>query len=300
MLMTDHSGTPMQAGRAAVNGTTLHYRTAGTGPAVVLLHGVPKTGYHWRFLVPELAAANTVVVPDLRGLGDSDHPADGFDSANMADDIAELMRDLGHERYAVVGEDWGSAIGYQLAARHRDAVTGLVFTEALLPGFGFEEFSFLNTQNAAGMFLWHLPFYFKADVPEMLISGHERELITFMLKDERLFPDTATPEVVDEYVRCYTMPGGIRSMLAIYRAMLVDAEQNREAAKRPLEIPVLTIGGASFIGDRNEAVMRLLAGNVRGHVLDAGHDLAEEAPHEFAALVTPFLAGLQEPTDASS
>ncbi|NEB36501.1 alpha/beta fold hydrolase [Streptomyces sp. SID14515] len=290
-MMFDHEGAPLRTGRASVNGTSLHYRTAGSGPAVVLLHGVPKTGYHWRHLVPKLTPHHTVVVPDLRGLGDSARPADGYDSATMSDDIAELMARLGHETYAVAGEDWGAVIGYQVAARHRDRVRALVFAEALFPGFGFEDHTALTPENVdSGMHLWHLGFYFQPDVPEMLISGHERELITYMIKSERTHPDTATTDAVEEYVRCYTMPGGIRAMLSIYRAMLVDAEQNRRAAQHPLEIPVLALGGSAFIGERNESQMRSMAHDVTGHVFDAGHDLAEEVPEEMAAVMVPFLA----------
>ncbi|GAA1328619.1 alpha/beta fold hydrolase [Pseudonocardia xinjiangensis] len=290
-MIADHQGDPLRTGRATVNGTSLHYRTGGSGPAVVLLHGVPKTSYHWRHLVPRLTAQHTVVVPDLRGLGDSARPADGYDSATMSEDVAALMAHLGHGSYSVIGEDWGAVVGYQLAARHRGEVTALVFAEAFLPGFGFEERAALTPENVStGMHLWHLGFYFQPDVPEMLIAGHERELITYMLKNERSYPDTATPEAVDEYVRCYSMPGGIRAMLAIYRAMLVDAEQNRQAARQKLDIPVLALGGSAFIGDRNEAQMLDVAHDVTGHVFDAGHDLAEEVPDEMAAVVVPFLA----------
>lgn len=105
-MLFGHRGEPVRTGRAAVNGTKLHYRTAGSGPVVVLLHGVPKTGYHWRHLVPKLTARHTVVVPDLRGLGDSARPAGGFDCATMSDDIAQLMARLGHASYTVMGEDW--------------------------------------------------------------------------------------------------------------------------------------------------------------------------------------------------
>ncbi|ATY12360.1 alpha/beta hydrolase [Amycolatopsis sp. AA4] len=293
--MFDHDNTPVRTGRAAVNGTSLHYRTAGSGPAVVLLHGVPKTGYHWRYLVPKLTPHYTVVVPDLRGLGDSARPADGYDSATMSEDVAELMATLGHETYAVVGEDWGAVIGYQLAARHRDRVTSLVFAEALFPGFGFEDHTALTAENvASGMHLWHLGFYFQPDVPEMLIAGHERELITYMIKFERSRPDSATPDAIEEYVRCYSMPGGIRAMLAIYRAMLVDAEQNRQAAQRKLDLPVLALGGSAFIGERAESQMRIVAHDVTGLVFDAGHDLAEEVPDEMADALLPFLAKHQQ------
>ena len=77
-----------------------------------------------------------------------------------------------------------------------------------------------------------------------------------MLKTERLFPDTATADAIEEYVRCYSLPGGIRSMLAVYRAMLVDGEQNRQSAKTKLELPVLALGGDAFIGERNERIMK--------------------------------------------
>jgi pimeloyl-ACP methyl ester carboxylesterase len=290
-MITDHRGEPLRTDRAAVNGTTLHYRTGGSGPAVVLLHGVPKTGYHWRHLVPKLTERHRVVVPDLRGLGDSARPAGGYDSVTMSEDIAALMARLGHETYNVAGEDWGAVIGYQLAARHRDRVRALVFAEALFPGFGFEDHTALTKENIeGGMHLWHLGFYFQPDVPEMLIAGHERELITYMIKNERTYPDTATPDAIGEYVRCYSMPGGIRSMLAIYRAMLTDAEQNRQAARDTLDIPVLALGGDAFIGERNETQMRLFARDVTGHVFHAGHDLAEEVPDEMADVVLSFLA----------
>jgi pimeloyl-ACP methyl ester carboxylesterase len=297
MTILDHADRPLRTGRAAVNGTRIHYRTGGSGPAVVLLHGVPKTGYHWRHLVPRLTPDHTVVVPDLRGLGDSDHPVAGYDVATMADDVGLLMAELGHETYAVVGEDWGAVVGYLLAASRRDRVLALVFAEALFPGFGFEDHTALTRENVdAGMHLWHLGFYFQPDVPEMLIAGHERELITAMIKGERTYPDTATPDAIEEYVRTYSMPGGIRAMLSIYRNMLVDAEQVREASRTPLDVPVLALGGDAFIGERNETQMRAFTRDVTGRVFAAGHDLAEEVPDEVADAVLPFLRAHVVPT----
>jgi pimeloyl-ACP methyl ester carboxylesterase len=117
-MMLDHSGAKVGSDRIAVNGTKLHYRFAREGAPVVLLHGVPKTGYPWRHLLPHLSAEYTGIAPDLRGLGDSDHPVGGYDSATMSDDIAELMQKLGLGAYSVVGEDWGAVIGYQFAPHH--------------------------------------------------------------------------------------------------------------------------------------------------------------------------------------
>lgn len=286
--MLNHRGETLHSDKVTVNGVALQMRTGGEGPAVVLLHGVPKTGYHWRHLVPLLTSSHTVVVPDLRGLGDSSHPSDGYDCATMADDIAALMAHLGYEHYAVVGEDWGAVVGYQLAARYRGHVTALVFAEAFMPGFGFEDHTLLSKENVAGLYLPHVSFYFAQDLPEMLIAGHERELITSIIKGERTFPDSATFDAIEEYVRCYSAPGGIRSMLAIYRAMLTDAEQNREMQRDPLEIPVLALGGDAFGGELIEQVMQQFASDVTGHVFHAGHDLAEEVPEQVADVILDF------------
>jgi pimeloyl-ACP methyl ester carboxylesterase len=105
---------------------------------------------------------------------------------------------------------------------------------------------------------------------------------------ERTVPGSATQEAIDEYARCYAHPDGIRSMLAVYRAMFVDAEQNRRARERPLDIPVLAIGGDAFVGSRNEEVMRLFAHDVTGRVFHCGHDPAEEVPDEMADAILSF------------
>ncbi|WP_345718819.1 alpha/beta fold hydrolase [Kineosporia mesophila] len=288
--MHDHRGHPLTSDRTTLGDVTLHHHSGGSGPAVVLLHGIPKTSHHWRLLVPHLTPDHAVVVPDLRGFGDSSHPVDGYDVATLADDIAALMATLGHQQYAVVGEDWGAVVGYQLAARHRDQVTSLTFIEALMPGFGFEDHTLLSPENTQGLFLPHVGFYFMPDLPELLIAGHERELVEATITGERTVPGSAPAEVIDEYVRCYSHPDGIRSLLSVYRAMLTDAEQNRRARQQPLRVPVLAIGGNAFIGSRNEEVMKLLAQDVRGHVFNCGHDPAEEVPDEVAGVLVPFLA----------
>ena len=91
----DHEGKPVAHGRARVNGVRLHYVTAGSGEPLFLLHGVPKTHYHWRHVIPQLTAHFTIIAPDLRGLGDSQHPVLGYDMANMGEDIAQLATHLG-------------------------------------------------------------------------------------------------------------------------------------------------------------------------------------------------------------
>lgn len=179
VAILDHQKTPVEHGRKRLcTGVRLHYYTAGKGPALLLQHGIPKTSYYWRKVVPLLSPHFSLVVPDLRGIGDSTHPDAGYDMVTIADDIAELMEELGHERFHICGEDWGAAAAYQVAARYPDRVLSLVFQEMLLPGFGLEEWAQFNPQRPE-THLWHVAFYYVRDVPELLIRGREREYFTW-------------------------------------------------------------------------------------------------------------------------
>lgn len=288
--ITDHLGNPVQHARALVNGVRLHYYTAGSGDPVFLLHGVPKTSYYWRKIVPHLTPYYTVIVPDLRGLGDSEKPREGYDSITMAEDIAELAEHLGHATYDVVGEDWGAMTAYHVASQHRDRVKRLVFTDAGIPGFGLESKSFFTEENlASGHWHWHVNFYAVPDYPEMLIAGRERSFFNSFFRHEADDPAAVSEDAMDEYVRAYSAPGGIRAMCEIYRAAHIDAHQNHAASQNPIDIPTLAIGAAGFHGPYVEEQMRKLAKDVTGTILPAGHQLAEEIPELFATTILDFL-----------
>jgi pimeloyl-ACP methyl ester carboxylesterase len=179
----DHTGKPVQHHRRRINGIRMHYITAGSGPAILLLHGTPKNSFYWYRLLPLLTPHFTVVAPDLRGFGYTDKPpaTDGYDSGTNADDMADLMTQLGHEKFYVHGEDRGADYAYALAAMYRDRVIKLSFCEMVISGFGLEETSFWTPENVTaqfrqkGVWCWHLGFFFLSHIPEMLIQGHERE-----------------------------------------------------------------------------------------------------------------------------
>lgn len=104
---------------ANVNGTRIHYRVGGSGPAVVLLHGYAETSHMWNPLMPLLAKNHTVIVPDLRGAGGSSKPEGGYDKKNMAVDIHELVKSLGIKSASIVGHDIGLMVAYAYAAQFR-------------------------------------------------------------------------------------------------------------------------------------------------------------------------------------
>lgn len=170
---------PVTHGRQRLStGVRLHYYTAGSGPPLLLQHGIPKTSYYWRKVVPQLTPHYSIVVPDLRGAGDSTHAESGYDMPTVADDIAELMSTLGHDKFHICGEDWGGAAAYQVAARYPHRILSLIFQEMLLPGFGLEEWTHFD-KDRPETHLWHAAFYQVRDVPELLITGREREYFTW-------------------------------------------------------------------------------------------------------------------------
>lgn len=290
--IVDHTGTPVEHGRAMVNGVRMHYVKAGSGEPLFLLHGVPKTHYHWRHVIPKLTEHFTVIAPDLRGLGDSEHPQSGYDMRNMGEDIAQLATHLGYDKFLLAGEDWGASTAYQVAAQYPDRVKKLIYQEMILPGYGLEDYSFLTNENVSTyVWLWHINFYNVPDFPELLITGREREYFTYFIKHECNDPTAISDENLDEYIRCYSSPGGLRCCFAIYRATLESGRQNKEAAKTRLKMPVLAVGSQYFIGADNERQMRQVAEDVRGVILPRGHQLAEECPDLLAAEYLKFLKG---------
>ena len=296
----DHAGNPVRHGRARVNGIRMHYVTAGQGPPLLLLHGTPKTHYYWYKLIPRLTEHFTVVAPDLRGFGDTDKPpvAEGYDSATNSDDMAELMTQLGHERFHLHGEDRGAEFAYVLAARNPDRVTTLCFAEMVLSGEGLEEWSYFTPENVAAQFLlkgvwvWHIPFFWIPHLPEMLIQGKERDFWEFWIKAETYNPTAISDEAITEWISKLKAPGGLRGCLETYRAAMKNAEIVRELRDRKLEMPIATIGAPEFFGELVEDQMKRMSANgvERAEVFEeCGHSLALEADERLATFLREFM-----------
>lgn len=295
----DHNNVAVKHGRARVNGIRMHYVTAGEGEPLLLLHGTPKTHFYWYRLIPLLTPRFRIVAPDLRGFGDTDKPPaeEGYDSLTNAKDVAELMSQLGHERFHVHGEDRGAEFAYALAASEPDRVITLSFAEMLLSGQGLEEWSNFTPEKVssqfrmAGVWLWHIPFFWIPHLPEMLITGRERAFWEFWIKAETWNPNAITDEAISEWVARLAAPGGLRGCLETYRAGLKNARINEELIKTRLKMPVMTIGAPEFFGDLVRDQMERVADNVaRSEVFqECGHSLALEAPDRLAASLFEFM-----------
>jgi pimeloyl-ACP methyl ester carboxylesterase len=211
--------------------------------------------------------------------------------------MAELMAFLGHEEFHVHGEDRGAEFGYALAATRPEQVKTLSFAEMLLSGEGLEEWSFFAPENVSaqfelrGVWLWHVPFFWIPDIPEMLITGHEREFWEFWIKAETYNPTAVSDEALDEWIAHLKAPGGLRGVLETYRAGLKNARINKELKQTKIPMPVLTIGAPEFFGNLVEDQMLRVAENVeRAEVFEeCGHSLALEAEGRLAFLLREFM-----------
>lgn len=234
-----------------------------------------------------------MIAPDVRGFGDSARPDDGYDMGTIASDIGALMTELGHETFAVAGEDWGAAFAYAVAALFPERVTKLSFGEMLLPGFGLEEWSALTADNVrSDHFLWHVGFFHVRDFPEMLISGREEVFWSTWMKNETYNPAAITQDCVDEWVRCSAAPGGLRAIFEVYRATFTNIDLDTTWAQTALPMPVLTVGSDSFIGEESRRQMERVANEVSYiEIAECGHSMALERPDVLAGHLLDFFRG---------
>lgn len=273
---------------AQVNGTRLHYVTAGEGPPVMLLHGWPQTWYEWRHVIGLLASDHRVVAPDLRGFGYSAKPAAGYDAATMAADLAALSDHLGLREVTVIGHDWGAVFGYVYAARTPGQVRALGIVEMALPGVGVMEQAI--TPQPGGNFLWHMGFQSVPDLPELLIAGKEKPYLRWFFEHFAYDPGAITAADLGEYVDAITQVGALRAGLAVYQDFFASADQVAELAKTPLEVPVRAYGGEACLGGLTLTSVQAVAPAASGGVIErCGHWAAEERP-EFVADIARELA----------
>lgn len=263
-------------GYAVVNqdNVRLHYVTGGKGPALLLIPGWPQTVYTFHKIMPELARHFTVIAVDPRGLGDSNRPLSGYDTDNVARDMHELMQQLGHPSYQVVGHDVGMWIAYSMAANYPAEISRVVLSEAGIPG--------LDPLRS-----WHFAFNQLTDLPEALIEGKERVYLEWLFNS---FAYRTTDVAVDEYIRAYSKPGAMRAGFAYYRAIALTVEQNKKHALTPLKMPVLTIGGEFARAGGLKDMLAPVANDVAASVIPgAGHYPQEEAPEEMLKALLAFL-----------
>ena len=267
------------------NGTRLYVRVGGHGPAVVMLHGFGDTGDMWAPLAIVLMKDHTVIVPDLRGMGLSDHPQTGYTKKNQGVDIAGVMDALEIHKADLVTHDIGNMVGYALAAQYPDRITRWAVIDAPLPGIGDWDKIIQSPQ------LWH--FNFRGPDEERLVQGRERIYLDRFWNELSADPKGIDEETREHYAALYARPQAIHDAFEQFGAFNQDAIDNRALLARggKLTMPVLAIGAEKSFGTAMADDLRFVATNVTvGIVPDSGHWIMEENPPATIKLVTAFLA----------
>jgi pimeloyl-ACP methyl ester carboxylesterase len=267
----------------ATNGTTLHVRIGGHGPAVVLLHGYGETGDMWAPLAAELERDHSVVAPDLRGMGLSARPAGGYDKKTQGQDIAGLLDALKIAKADLVTHDIGNMVGYAFAAQYPQRVTRFVIMDAPLPGVG--PWDDIVRSKA----LWH--FSFQGPDAERLVAGRERIYLDRFWNEFSADPKSFREATREHYAQLYAQPGAMHAGFNQFAAFDQDAVDNKAfVAQGKLTMPVLAVGGDKSFGPTMAVVMRAAATDVTELVIpNSGHWLMEEQPAATIAAIRAFL-----------
>src|SRR6266571_5209525 len=216
----------------------------------------------WLPIMPLLAQRHTVIVPDLRGAGDSSKPESGYDKKNMAVDIHDLVSKLGFDRVIIVGHDIGLMVAYAYAAQFPQATERVVLMDAFLPGIGDWKNVWLMRD------LWH--FHFHGDVPLALVKGRERTYFEHFWNDFAADPKHSVSEADRRfYAAAYAQPGGMRAGFEVFRAFEQDAKDFAQFAETKLTMPMLVLTGEKASGEFLMKQAKKIASDVGGEVVKA-------------------------------
>ncbi len=274
------------------SGTSINVVSGGSGPPLLLLHGYPQTQIEWRKMAADLARNYTLVMPDLRGYGDSGKPPGGDNHINyskrfMALDQVEVMEKLGFRQFALVGHDRGARVAHRLVLDHPDRVTKLVMMD-ICP----THYMYKTADREMAFAYYHWFFLIQPEpFPETLIGRSVDEVLKHLMA--AVMPKGIEPEAYAEYRRCFSDPATIHAACEDYRAAAsIDLQHDEADMDKKISCPVLVLWGANGLVGRKYDVLSVWkerAKRVSGKALPGGHWLAEELPDQTLAEIKSFL-----------
>ena len=285
----------------------LFARTGGdeTKPPLLLLHGYPQTHAMWHRVARLLATDFSLVVPDLRGYGDSAKPGPAatpeadhalHSKRAMAADMAALMHHLGHERFFVAGHDRGGRVAHRLALDHPERVERLALID-IVPTL--DMYQLVDMGSAIGYYHWFFLIQ-PAPLPERMIGGDPGFYLRWTLGGwGSKGVGHIELEALAEYERCFCRADAIHATCEDYRAgASIDLEHDRasRAAGDKIGCDLLLLWGTRGLVGRRFDPMALwraqASGRVEGSAMEAGHFIPEELPEDTAGRLRDFfLAG---------
>jgi pimeloyl-ACP methyl ester carboxylesterase len=216
---------------ATVNGTTLHYVRGGNGPAVILIHGFPQDWFEYSAIMPRLAKRFTIIAVDLRGVGGSTATPGGYDAANMAQDVHQLLMSLKLQSVYIVGHDLGGMVAYAIVRRYPQAARGAMILDAPIPGIrGWAE-------SMSGASAWHVGFMQVPGLAEKLVAGRQADYLGYFFNFSKF-----TPAERAHYMKAYSTPAQLHAVFEMYRAFPANVQFNA-AQHGPNDVPLFLAAG---------------------------------------------------------
>ncbi|MDO8679033.1 MAG: alpha/beta hydrolase [Acidobacteriota bacterium] len=274
-----------KSAKVTTSGAEINLVHAGSGPPLLLLHGAPQTHVSMRLIATELAKDYTVIVPDLRGYGESSKPPDGENHANyskraMALDQVEVMKSFGFDKFAVVGHDRGGRVGHRMALDHPDKVTKLTVLD-IIPTYYL--YTHVTIDFIQAYFHW-FNYVRPAPAPENDLKAQYEAQKARATADNQI-----------EYLRTSSLPENIHAMCEDYRAgASIDLKHDEADLNKQIACPLLTLWGLKGPMGRIFDVLSIWKErgvNVTGKGLPGGHNLQEDVPSDVLAELRPFLKG---------
>jgi pimeloyl-ACP methyl ester carboxylesterase len=214
-----------------VNGITLHYVRGGEGPPLILIHGFPQDWFEYHAIMPQLAKRFTVIAVDLRGVGGSTATPGGYDAANMAEDIHQLVSALKLDHVYMVGHDIGGMVTYAFVRHYPQVMRGAMILDQVIPGIeGWDE-----VQSSPAV--WHMHFMQVPGLPEKLVAGRQADYLGYFLNFGKF-----TPSEVAHYVQAYATSAQLQAAFEMYRAFPANVQFN-QAQRGQNEVPLFLAAG---------------------------------------------------------
>lgn len=270
-----------------INDLSIHYVSGGTGEPFILIPGYPETWWAYHHVMPILAENYQVIVVEIRGMGSSDKPENGYEKKNIAKDIYELVKYLGFEKVFIAGHDIGAHVAFSFACNYPQTTSKLIMLDTPHPDPSIYQLPMLPILGASYLYPWWLAFNQVKELPEKLLEGRMSIVISWLFDNLLVNKDSINQFDRSVYRESYDNKNAIRCSNAWYQAFPQDIKDYEGYNK--LEMPVLAIGASGY--DLLQHSLPTIASNlILKKIENCGHFILAEKPIETAGLIKEFLA----------
>ncbi len=280
---------------ADVNGIRLHYVTTGKGKLIMFVHGFPEFWYEWKNQLVEFGRDYQAVAPDMRGYNLSSKPADveQYQVQYLVEDLRALAERLGHNKFILVGHDWGGAVAWVFAITHPEYLEKLIIINAPHPAVFQRELRENPAQQQASAYMLQL----RSPQAEQILSANNYDALVQAVLGEGLKQGIFTEEDRQAYIEAWSQPGALTGGLNYYRAARVGppSDDSQEGTSFGGDLSALMVNVPTLViwGEKDPF---LLTSNLEGLERFVPHVTIKRIPdgthwviHEKPALVDTFI-----------